>query len=131
VWLSFPVGHISLANLCLRSIVHLRIAYYSTRISRLRGLWVCTGGMSLFYFCHLCIPSSALYFVFVCTALSVSSLHANPGLSTRTWVLTTEDVTEPPKRLAEECKKKGVEEGVFGVCDIGETVFIDVHKGDR
>lgn len=41
----------------------------------------------------------------------------------RTWVLTTEDVVEPPKRLAEECKKIGIEDGAFGVCEIGETIF--------
>ncbi|KAK0215408.1 beta-lactamase superfamily domain-containing protein [Armillaria fumosa] len=38
-----------------------------------------------------------------------------------TWILTTEEVTEPPKRLAEECKKIGIEEGDFLVSDIGET----------
>lgn len=40
-----------------------------------------------------------------------------------TWILTTEDVVDPPKRLAEECKKAGIEDGVFRVCDIGETLF--------
>ncbi|KAK0477807.1 hypothetical protein IW261DRAFT_1594291 [Armillaria novae-zelandiae] len=28
----------------------------------------------------------------------------------RTWVLTTEEVTKPPKRLAEDCKKIGIED---------------------
>jgi len=41
----------------------------------------------------------------------------------RTWVLTTEDVVEPPRRLAEECKKVGIEDGAFVVCDIGETLW--------
>jgi N-acyl-phosphatidylethanolamine-hydrolysing phospholipase D len=40
-----------------------------------------------------------------------------------TWMLTTEEVTEPPKRLAEECKKAGIEEGAFEVCEIGQTMF--------
>lgn len=39
------------------------------------------------------------------------------------WVLTMEDVVEPPRRLAEECKKAGIEEGSFEVCGIGETLF--------
>jgi N-acyl-phosphatidylethanolamine-hydrolysing phospholipase D len=39
------------------------------------------------------------------------------------WVLTTEDVTEPPKHLAEECKKVGIEDGAFEVCEIGQTLF--------
>ncbi|KAF8907145.1 Metallo-hydrolase/oxidoreductase [Mucidula mucida] len=39
------------------------------------------------------------------------------------WVLTTEDVLEPPRKLKEECKKLGIEDGVFTVCDIGETTF--------
>ena len=38
-----------------------------------------------------------------------------------TWVLTTEDVLEPPVRLAEECKKIGIAEGDFVTCNIGET----------
>ena len=42
----------------------------------------------------------------------------------RAWVLTAEDVLEPPKKLAEECNKAGIEEGAFGVCEIGETLFI-------
>lgn len=44
--------------------------------------------------------------------------------SYRAWVLTTEDVLEPPRKLAEECKNIGMEDGVFGVCGIGETLFI-------
>ncbi|KAJ2916883.1 hypothetical protein MD484_g3479, partial [Candolleomyces efflorescens] len=45
------------------------------------------------------------------------------GMHWATWVLTTEDVFEPPRRLAEECKKIGIPEGDFTVCDIGETLF--------
>ncbi len=41
----------------------------------------------------------------------------------RTWILTTEEVTEPPRKLAEECKKIGIEEGGFLVSDIGETKY--------
>lgn len=37
--------------------------------------------------------------------------------------MTSEDVLEPPKRLAEECKKRGIEDDAFTVCDIGETLF--------
>ncbi|KAK0229658.1 Metallo-hydrolase/oxidoreductase [Armillaria nabsnona] len=40
-----------------------------------------------------------------------------------TWILTTEKVTEPPKRLAEECKKIGIDKGDFLVSDIGETKY--------
>ncbi|KAG6829661.1 hypothetical protein H0H92_003904 [Tricholoma furcatifolium] len=45
------------------------------------------------------------------------------GMHWGTWVLTAEDVLEPPKKLAEECRKIGIEEGAFSVCEIGETVF--------
>lgn len=45
------------------------------------------------------------------------------GMHWGTWILTTEDVTEPPSRLASECKKIGIEEGAFSVCEIGETLF--------
>ncbi|KAF8970885.1 N-acyl-phosphatidylethanolamine-hydrolyzing phospholipase D [Flammula alnicola] len=45
------------------------------------------------------------------------------GMHWGTWILTAEDVVEPPKRLAEECKKAGIEDGAFTVCDIGETLF--------
>jgi N-acyl-phosphatidylethanolamine-hydrolysing phospholipase D len=38
-------------------------------------------------------------------------------------VLTTEDVFEPPEKLAEEAQKVGIPEGDFTVCDIGETLF--------
>ncbi|CZR61141.1 probable FMP30 Found in Mitochondrial Proteome [Phialocephala subalpina] len=68
----------------------------------------------------------------------MSSMHANPfdsvnifldtkcqramGIHWGTWVLTGEDVLEPPKLLKEAMKWKGLPEtGVFDVCDIGES----------
>ncbi|CAG8973495.1 hypothetical protein HYALB_00002820 [Hymenoscyphus albidus] len=68
----------------------------------------------------------------------MSPMHANPfdsvnifvdtkckkamGIHWGTWVLTTEDVLEPPILLREAMRKKGLEErGVFDVCDIGES----------
>ncbi|ERF76227.1 hypothetical protein EPUS_04304 [Endocarpon pusillum Z07020] len=39
-----------------------------------------------------------------------------------TWVLTEEDVLEPPRKLRDALKLRGVQEvGVFDVCDIGES----------
>ena len=39
-----------------------------------------------------------------------------------TWVLTGEDVLEPPKLLKEALRRRGIPEtGVFDVCDAGET----------
>ncbi|PNS15739.1 N-acyl-phosphatidylethanolamine-hydrolyzing phospholipase D [Sphaceloma murrayae] len=68
----------------------------------------------------------------------MSPMHANPfdsvnifadtrcrralGMHWGTWVLTEEDVMEPPRLLREALKKKGLgEQGVFDVCDIGES----------
>ena len=68
----------------------------------------------------------------------MSPMHANPydsvnifkdtrcekalGMHWGTWVLTTEEVLQPPKMLKEALKWKGFEEdGVFGVIDIGES----------
>jgi len=68
----------------------------------------------------------------------MSSMHANPydsvnifvdtrckramGIHWGTWVLTTEDVLEPPQLLKKAMVKKGLPEtGVFDVCDIGES----------
>ena len=65
-------------------------------------------------------------------------MHANPfdsvnifldtgckqalGIHWGTWVLTEEDVLEPPKLLRKALEWKGIpEEGVFDVCDIGES----------
>ncbi|KAI5116988.1 hypothetical protein M0805_001485 [Coniferiporia weirii] len=45
------------------------------------------------------------------------------GMHWGTWILTTEDVLDPPIRLAEECKKIGISNDDFGVCDIGQTMF--------
>ena len=67
-----------------------------------------------------------------------SPLHANPfdsvnifkdtkckkamGIHWGTWVLTPEEVLEPPRLLREALKRKGIDEtGVFDVCDIGES----------
>ncbi|KAK7703966.1 hypothetical protein SLS57_010700 [Botryosphaeria dothidea] len=68
----------------------------------------------------------------------MSPMHANPfdsvnifadtqckkalGMHWGTWVLTEEDVLEPPTLLKKALSKKGIpEEGVFDVCDIGES----------
>ncbi|KAL8636558.1 MAG: hypothetical protein Q9228_006056 [Teloschistes exilis] len=68
----------------------------------------------------------------------MSSMHANPfdsvnifkdtrckramGIHWGTWVLTEEDVLEPPLLLKKALSKSGfAEEGVFDVCDIGES----------
>lgn len=68
----------------------------------------------------------------------MSSIHANPfdsvnifrdtrckqalGIHWGAWVLTEEDVLEPPRLLKAALARKGIpEEGVFDVCDIGES----------
>ncbi|KAF2761375.1 Zn-dependent hydrolase/oxidoreductase [Pseudovirgaria hyperparasitica] len=68
----------------------------------------------------------------------MSPMHANPydsvnifldtkcrralGMHWGTWVLTDEDVLEPPRILREALRKKGIDEvGVFDVIDIGES----------
>ncbi|EME41621.1 hypothetical protein DOTSEDRAFT_176872 [Dothistroma septosporum NZE10] len=68
----------------------------------------------------------------------MSPVHANPydavnifadtkceralGIHWGTWVLTEEEVLEPPRLLKEAMKKKGMqEEGQFDVCDIGDS----------
>ncbi|KAI0132056.1 NAPE-hydrolyzing phospholipase D [Xylariales sp. AK1849] len=38
-----------------------------------------------------------------------------------TWVLTSEDVEEPPRLLREALKRRGIDEEKFGVCKVGET----------
>ncbi|KAL7788191.1 beta-lactamase superfamily domain-containing protein [Trichoderma ceciliae] len=67
-----------------------------------------------------------------------SAMHANPfdsveifrdtkcqramGIHWGTWALTMEEVLEPPRQLREALKRKGIpEEGVFDVCDIGQS----------
>ncbi|KAI9889836.1 MAG: hypothetical protein M1814_004938 [Vezdaea aestivalis] len=69
----------------------------------------------------------------------MSPMHANPfdsvnifadtgcrralGIHWGTWVLTEEDVLEPPRKLKEALTWKGLAQtGVFDVCDIGESV---------
>lgn len=68
----------------------------------------------------------------------MSSMHANPfdsveiftdtkcnramGIHWGTWALTIEEVMEPPVLLREALKKKGLpEQGIFDICDIGES----------
>ncbi len=68
----------------------------------------------------------------------MSPMHANPydsvnifvdtkckhamGIHWGTWVLTFEDVLEPPRLLKDALKKKGLPEtGAFDICDIGES----------
>ncbi|KAG9037754.1 hypothetical protein FRB95_004040 [Tulasnella sp. JGI-2019a] len=46
------------------------------------------------------------------------------GMHWGTWVLTLEPVMDPPKMLAEECKKLGIPDSAFNVCGLGETVFV-------
>lgn len=70
--------------------------------------------------------------------VAFSAMHANPfdsveifvdtkckramGIHWGTWALTMEEVLEPPVLLKEALKRKGiVEEGVFDVCNIGES----------
>ncbi|KAB5559659.1 NAPE-hydrolyzing phospholipase D [Coniochaeta sp. 2T2.1] len=67
-----------------------------------------------------------------------SHMHANPydaveifrdtrckkamGIHWGTWVLTSEEVLEPPRQLRMALKRRGMEEeGVFDVCEIGES----------
>ena len=68
----------------------------------------------------------------------MSPMHANPydsvnifkdtrckralGIHWGTWVLTEEEVLEPPRVLKKALAWKQIpEEGVFDVCDIGES----------
>lgn len=68
----------------------------------------------------------------------MSPMHANPfdsvnifkdtkckramGIHWGTWVLTEEDVLDPPRKLRQALVESGIpEEGVFDVCDIGES----------
>ena len=44
------------------------------------------------------------------------------GIHWGTWVLTEEDVREPPRLLRDALRREGLdEEGVFDVCEIGES----------
>lgn len=68
----------------------------------------------------------------------MSAIHADPqdaveifrdtrckralGIHWGTWALTTEPVMEPPQKLREALKRRGLEEeGLFDVCDIGAS----------
>ena len=67
----------------------------------------------------------------------MSPMHANPydsvnifadtkckramGIHWGTWVLTEEDVLEPPRLLREAAEWKGLEPGAFDTCNIGES----------
>ncbi|KAJ7089033.1 N-acyl-phosphatidylethanolamine-hydrolyzing phospholipase D [Mycena crocata] len=50
------------------------------------------------------------------------------GMHWGAWMLTTEDILEPPALLATECARAGIKEGAFGVCAVGETVSVDVGE---
>ncbi|KAF8954818.1 hypothetical protein BGZ46_002811 [Entomortierella lignicola] len=47
------------------------------------------------------------------------------GMHWGTWVLTNEDVTEPPKRLEAYMKKRGHDPNTFNVMEIGESLIVD------
>jgi N-acyl-phosphatidylethanolamine-hydrolysing phospholipase D len=49
------------------------------------------------------------------------------GMHWGTWVLTEEDVLEPPRKLAEALRWKGLKEEVFGVTEIGEGVDVETE----
>ncbi|KAF4552278.1 Beta-lactamase-like protein 3 [Elsinoe fawcettii] len=68
----------------------------------------------------------------------MSPMHANPfdsvnifadtkckralGMHWGTWVLTEEDVLEPPRLLKDALRKKNIQQtGVFDICEIGES----------
>jgi L-ascorbate metabolism protein UlaG (beta-lactamase superfamily) len=49
-----------------------------------------------------------------------------------TWVLTEEPVNEPPMKLKEALKEKGIdEEGVFDVVELGESREFDIGDGPK
>lgn len=75
-----------------------------------------------------------------------SGMHANPrdaveifldtrckramGIHWGTWALTTEEPLEPPMLLKKELRGYGIEEeGVFGVCKIGESKIFEAEEG--
>ncbi|KAF9163587.1 hypothetical protein DFQ26_002343 [Actinomortierella ambigua] len=49
------------------------------------------------------------------------------GMHWGTWILTDEDVTEPPKRLEAEMKNRGHDPNTFNTMQIGETLVVDVN----
>jgi N-acyl-phosphatidylethanolamine-hydrolysing phospholipase D len=76
-----------------------------------------------------------------------SAMHADPkdavnifldtrckralGMHWGTWVLTEEDVLEPPRKLAEALEWKGLEKGVFAVTAIGEGAEVESGEGGK
>lgn len=46
------------------------------------------------------------------------------GMHWGTWVLTDEEMTEPPQRLAKAAAKRGLAPGDFVTLNIGETLRI-------
>jgi N-acyl-phosphatidylethanolamine-hydrolysing phospholipase D len=48
------------------------------------------------------------------------------GMHWGTWVLTDEEVTEPPRRLKAAMENRGHDPKEFDVCKIGETVRVDI-----
>ena len=64
------------------------------------------------------IGHALVSFLLTCNVSSGSTNYCRRG----TWVLTEEDVMEPPKKLKEALKFKGIPEtGIFDICDIGES----------
>ncbi|KAF9351874.1 hypothetical protein BGX34_000309 [Mortierella sp. NVP85] len=50
------------------------------------------------------------------------------GMHWGTWVLTDEDVTEPPKRLKAEMERRGLDANTFNTMQIGETLVVNVQE---
>ncbi|KAF9300858.1 hypothetical protein BGZ74_007414 [Mortierella antarctica] len=48
------------------------------------------------------------------------------GMHWGTWILTDEDMTEPPRRLQAAMAKRGHDPSVFSTVQIGETIVLDV-----
>ncbi len=65
-----------------------------------------------------CSPEDA-----VCLHEEVRS-KKSVGMHWGTWVLTCEEMCEPPKALRRACEAQGITEDQFGVCDIGETTRV-------
>jgi N-acyl-phosphatidylethanolamine-hydrolysing phospholipase D len=93
---------------CRRSTAHRATVLGFSAISGHGVRWGCIGGKG-FFFCSV-------------------RLRADELRSDSAWVLTTEDILEPPSLLAKECAKAGVKEGAFGVCAIGETMSFDIGE---
>ena len=54
--------------------------------------------------------------------VGTQNTRAKANTNEKQWVLTEEDVLEPPRLLKQALKRSGIpEEGVFDVCDIGES----------